>query len=269
MTGIIRLLTLLLAAGGLAAQGLPPTPLPAPAAQVLADSPLTLTAQRAQDWGDWAIYRLSLTLPGGAVCFYASGRGKGEKARLAQLQPRRRGSYLFIPCDCGGGNAWRCQGWVVVKLGKPPALLGYLSGGGLDTAFSPYQHGLFRDGYDRLEINPLTSHAAAPAFTVWMREAQGRLKPLAKETWRQNRADWARHWASLSASPPAQGEERVSALLYCAGLAQWCGRTKELAQARTRARELLDAKTRLAFEQEISQVRAGDLPDPRVHCGQP
>lgn len=204
-------------------------------------------------------FRVSTTLLGVA----------DEREALARLQAGvgQKGKYLFVREECGGGNAWRCSvDHVFLMRGERLVTLGTIfahpesreAGGG-------YDGGWFQDVYDKLEINALTSHAAAPAFRIWIQEIDGRLAADLGRTWRENRARFAERarlyrTGAGSAGAGREGEVLRAALLHNAALARYCGKEAETQAVLSSARSLLDAEVYGRLAGELSSVEPGELP---------
>jgi hypothetical protein len=101
--------------------------------------------------------------------------------------------YLFVRESCGGGNAWRCNVEHIFRVsGDRLVELGVIFAHPESRdAGSGYGEGYFRDVYNTLEMNSITSHAAAPGFWVWLKEKNGRLVADLGRTWQENAAGYA------------------------------------------------------------------------------
>ena len=88
-----------------------------------------------------------------------------------------RHGYLFVRTECGGGNAWKCQGESVfgIRNGRLVGLGTLATRSVSDGIATSWRGGLFWDAHTDLEINELTSHAGAPWFELRLRERDGRL----------------------------------------------------------------------------------------------
>jgi len=138
--------------------------------------------------------------------------------------------YLFTPGSCGGGNAWRCEVEYVIACDRGPQVLGALGrhidwkkpGGSL-------KDGLFQDGFDGLEINPFTCHAAAPSFGLFLELKKGRFVVAKDPTWRSNTAVMGNFQVRFRAGigKDETEEEAKSAFLGALALARLCDQKTE------------------------------------------
>jgi len=176
--------------------------------------------------------------------------------------------YLFVRESCGGGNAWRCNVDHIFRVnGDRLVELGVIFAHPESRdAGSGYGEGYFRDVYNKLEMNSITSHAAAPGFWVWLKEKNGRLVADLGRTWRENAAGYAervekyRKRLGRGRLTEEEMEDVGAALLFNAALARYCGRMAEEREALKAAERLFDVKTLRSFRNDLAIVKPGELP---------
>jgi hypothetical protein len=138
--------------------------------------------------------------------------------------------YLFTPWSCGGGNAWRCEMEYVISCDRGLQVLGAL-GRHVDweNPGESLKDGLFRDGFDGLEINPFTCHAAAPSFELFLMRENGSFVVAKDPTWRNNTAVMVNFQMRFRAGigKGETEEEAKSAFLGALVLAMLCGQKTE------------------------------------------
>jgi hypothetical protein len=243
--------------------------------EVLLQTPLTVTAVSEVDAEHdadptWPTeFTIEADLGDTKACFKTFGRGKDPAAKVADLKRFVEDGYLWLAKNCGGCNASRGHGWVVVQLVPKPALLGFVAGGDTGTAHFPRQDAWFTDVWDGLEINGLCSHAAAPRLKIWMRVEKGAFKADLKKTWQEGFNEFRRESAQLWELDPARPENSDTLkgrLLGHAALPKWCGKRRELKAALDLAKNKLNAEDLARLEQELKKVNPGALPDQKVSC---
>lgn len=218
--------------------------------------PFTLTVAR----GDQAFtYRTSLVAAGDVASALA----------ILRRTIGWRGGYLFVRQECGGGNAWRCDVDQVFALRRGVlARIGEQIGGRRNQApGAAYRNAHFVDVYDRLENNPLTSHAAAPWFRIYMVDRDGVLAADLPFTWKKdvrrfesNRRELARIERDPRIDPRARDEAVASLLLHNAALARYCRQQDALDATGRDAKRLLTAERYRTFERLVAAVVPGELP---------
>ncbi|HEX6138650.1 MAG TPA: hypothetical protein VF059_13425 [Casimicrobiaceae bacterium] len=180
--------------------------------------------------------------------------------------------YLFVRQECGGGNRWRCDIDQVFALrGDRLVHIGEQAGGTRNQgpgAF--YRRGYFVDMYDRLENNDLTTHAGAPSFAIYMKDAGDSMTVDLARTWKEGRATYGRNRKDIvriardrGMDPRARAEALASLLLDNAVLARYCRQAKPLEQTLQDAQQLLPGERWKTFESIVERVKPGELPAPR------
>jgi hypothetical protein len=188
---------------------------------------LAVYAVQSKDMdGTYGEYQVQVDIGPQSWCFQSNQVGEPAQQEKALSAVRLQDGYAFVPASCGGGNAAKCEGYQVFRLGAKPAYLGNLTGAWNGDNLTVLDHGRFYDTGDDLEINDLTDHAAGPRYETIYTDRHGlRFEPSL--TWTANQA----HAADL---PGPAG------LLYRAGLAKLCGKKKELRLALSAAKKGLD-----------------------------
>jgi hypothetical protein len=218
---------------------------------------MTVTASQTKPLdGDYGEYLVQVDLGTQSWCFQSNQVGEPAQQEKALGAVRLQDGYAFVPASCGGGNAAKCEGYQVFRLGAAPAYLGNLTGAWNGNDVTVLEHGQFYDTGDELEVNDLTNHAEGPRFQTVYTDHHGlRFEPAI--TWTVNQA----HAADITGPP---------GLLYRAGLAKLCGRTKELRRALARAKKGLSPAQWAQFQSSLKAVRYGRT-EPRAfipvwHC---
>jgi hypothetical protein len=174
------------------------------------------------------------------ICVYGAGKAvtlqtewwaendRRSVSSLARLTGMKDG-YLFIPRSCGGGNAWACDQEWVIAFDRGPKVLGAVGRHvGAKRPGESLQNGLFRDGFNGLEINPYTCHAAAPSFEIFLELKKGRFVVEKEATWRRNAIPGGyKRKMSRSAWDNERKEEAVSAFIGDLALIRLCDRKNE------------------------------------------
>jgi hypothetical protein len=173
-----------------------------------------------------------------------------------------KSEYLFVLSECGGGNAWRCNAAQVFTIrGDQLIHIGSVA----SPYESTYQNDLFYDIYDRLEVNPLTSHAAAPSITTVMREVNGHFVVDRDLTWEKNQQRYEENMKIIESADDRTAEikdrdERfIAAILFNAALAKYCDRTEELGSFVRRAQVTIDEDRFRLFKEVLSIVQTGQV----------
>ena len=174
-----------------------------------------------------------------------------------------KGGYLFIPSECGGGNAWRCNTEHVFAFRKGKLIrIGEL-GFGIKSEAGPgssYDNEYFYDYYDRLENNNLTSHAGAPGVVMVMREVEGVFVVDLENTWIFNANRYVENKKYIDTYKTDKKvwptEKYISPLLGNAVLSKFCDRKLELESIVDQARMSLDADRFKMFIDILGTVNA-------------
>ena len=155
---------------------------------------------------------------------------EAEAVRQIDRLTGEKDGYLFTPFSCAGGNAWRCEAETVVTNEPRLRVLGAV-GRHVDwkKPGESLKDGLFQDGFDGLEINPFTCHAAAPSFTLFLEMKKGRFVVAKESTWRMNETVMNRFRKTYQMAGGKSGskEEVQSAFLGALALARLCDRTSD------------------------------------------
>jgi hypothetical protein len=227
------------------------------AAPLFQASGLTVTAvqTKAMD-GDYGEYLVTVDLGGRTWCFQSNQVGEASQQEKALAAVRLQDGYAFVPASCGGGNAAKCEGYQVFRLGPAPDYLGNLTGAWNGNDVTVLEHGQFYDTGDELEINDLTNHAEGPRYQTVYSDRHG-LRFEAELTWAVNQ-------------PHAAEIPGPAGLLYRAGLAKLCGRAKDLRKAQARAKHELGPGQWSQFQSSLKAVAFGQT-KPRAfipvwHC---
>ncbi|MFB3819633.1 MAG: hypothetical protein ACE147_18410, partial [Candidatus Methylomirabilales bacterium] len=173
---------------------------------------------------------------------------------------------------------------------EPYLLVGVLRGGwreSLDVVFllergrlrhlgeveaASYSGGGFRDTYDKLEQNELTSRAGAPVLPLILEVREGRLRVNLAKTWAESERRFQENFATIRdmmrrvTVSPAELRELADMVVFNAVLARYCERPDALeATLDTRALSAADMKTLQAM---LARVVPGELPRPAVKVAQ-
>jgi hypothetical protein len=163
-----------------------------------------------------------------------------------------KGPYFFVGWNRGGGNASRGFLDIVFTIrGGQLAYIGEAVAEELYKSGSSYKGGIFRDVYNKFEINDLTSHAGSPMFWLVLEEKNGRLQVNLSRTWEKNSKDF-----SANAKTLRDADE----ILFNAVLAKYCQRKVELEKMIQTAKSRLDKEELEKFMKILSQVVPGELP---------
>jgi len=218
---------------------------------------LAVYARQTKDMdGAYGEFQMRVDLGGQSWCFQSNQVGDPAQQEKALAAVRLQDGYAFVPASCGGGNASKCEGYQVFRLGGQGAYLGNLTGAWNGREVIVLDHGHFYDTGDQLEINDLTNHAEAPRYQTVYADRHGlRFEPGL--TWAAN-LDHARQMDG----PPG--------LLYRAGLAKLCGRRTELDQTLAAAKQALNPEQWRQLQSSLKAVSFGQS-QPRAfipvwHC---
>jgi hypothetical protein len=251
-----------------------------PGATVILDRPVRVVAYAEPTRPPATPIRaFRLRIGRGADCFEARtlihdpGPTRGENAiTVLRRSIGWKDGFLFVRQECGGGNMWRCNVEDVFELRRgrlvPLGALAARAPAGIGTC---REHGRFLDVYDDLEINPVTSHAGAPAFQIVARAQDGRLVVDPAETWdldlggfrsRQALAEALKRPAPEDPRTDAEGrwEGVVSPRLANAALARYCDRAEELNATLREAEAVLPPPVLARFRKALEVVEPGRLP---------
>lgn len=198
-------------------------------------------------------FRILISSQGRSVTLSTEWRAKDEKeaARsLSRLTGVKEG-YLFVPYSCAGGNAWRCELENVLTASPRLRVLGAV-GRRVDgkKPGESLREGRFFDGFDGLEINPFTCHAAAPSFEVVLRVRGKGLALDPDATWALNEGLRKDDLSTLQTSKDAP--TLASAYLRALALTRACGRGKEGAEFRRWGRQALGANEAARMENYVT-----------------
>jgi hypothetical protein len=181
-----------------------------------------------------------------------------------------KGNYLFVREECEGGNIWRCNLDHVFTLRKGRLIyIGEIAGGAERTVpGSFYNDGYFKDVYNKLECNDLTSHAKAPAIWLFIQEKGGHFHVNLHRTWQANRQQFLENMTEIQSilirpgKEPPELPEIADLLLFNAALTKYCKRYKEFNQTIRIAKEAVDESVPQIL-QLIADVVPGELPEKR------
>lgn len=178
---------------------------------------------------------------------------------------RWQGRYLLIGYDRGGGNASR--GWVAAVFTVKNGKLLHIGEADLDKSGK----GIFRNWYNKFEINSLTSSAGAPMFPVVLEERDNQMRASLERTWTENRTAYRRTARTIqeilrrsSRTPQDLHLDLPEALLFNAVLAKYCERSAELDQNLQAADTTLAAEDLQQVRDIVARVVPGELPRPAV-----
>jgi hypothetical protein len=180
-----------------------------------------------------------------------------EDLNEATSEQRKRtgwkGPYFFVGWCRGGGNASRGFLDIVFKIKDGHLIyIGEVNADEPDEPGSSYKGGVFRDIYNKFEVNDLTAHAGSPMFWLVLEEKNGRLQVNLRRTWEENSKDFSKNAKTLG---------NVDEILFNAVLAKYCQRKAELGQMIQAAKAKLDKEDLENFMKILSQVVPGELPE--------
>jgi hypothetical protein len=172
--------------------------------------------------------------------------------------------YLFTPRSCAGGNAWRCETEYVISRDRGPKVLGAV--GRHEDWKKPgmsLKDGLFLDGFDGLEINPFTCHAAAPSFEVLLVLKGDRFTVAKDATWRMNAEQYSQYQGTMT----DMVDVGTITANYLGGLAltRLCGKKAEWDRIVKAGKTVLGSKAgeHMAdyVAKKVSKYRLGRIPE--------
>ena len=176
-------------------------------------------------------------------------------------------NYLFVPSECGGGNAWRCNTEHVfairqvqlVRIGET------ISDDGKPG--SSYKNGFFYDVYDRLEVNSLTSHVDSPIIDIVMKEMGDRFIVDLERTWHENLDKYKRNLEEIRRVKISRGKKQssieeflIAPVLFNAALAKYCRHQKEFEDSFQEAKTSFGEYKFRIFENILARVVPGEVP---------
>ncbi len=178
---------------------------------------------------------------------------------------RWKNPYLFVAWERGGGNASRSylDTVFILKNGK----LEYL--GEVDT--DSFEDGVFKDWYDKLELNELTSHAESPLIRLVIEEKGGQLVVNLEKTWSENQKRFAENKGIIKyiqtkekMTPESRASQLTGPLLFNAVLGKYCKHEKNTNSFNELAKKELDQERLKLFKAILARVKPGELPKARV-----
>jgi len=175
-------------------------------------------------------------------------------------------NYLFVPSECGGGNAWRCNTEHVFTIRQDQLThIGKVRNDDGKPG-SSYKNGYFFDVYDKLEVNSLTSHVDSPSIVIVMREMEGRFMVDLERTWHENLDKYKRNLEEIRRIKISGGIKRssieeslITPVLFNAALTKYCRRQKEFEDAVREAKSSFSDDTFRIFEDVLTKVVPGEL----------
>lgn len=229
---------------------------------VLLEKPVRVTAQPVHCGPTYCEAEMTVSAGGRRVRVGTTLLAKSWPRALPRIRERVRwkNDYLFVGTDCGGGNAWCCNKERVFALDHGQLIdLGHVCPRDLHDAGSSYDGTRFLDRYDLLEGNALTSHADAPEFPVIRVRRGDALVTDVDATWELNRHTFES--VSRYLAKAHHGEFRVRGhILLAATLAKYCGRSSELREVLSHARQLLTRDERSRLNEALREVKEGGSP---------
>ncbi len=206
----------------------------------------------------------------GGACWQAATLPWGMRSTDEAIAHLRRvigwkGDYLFVRTECGGGNAWKCdQELVFVRRGGRIEPLARLMprADGIGTSWDGRR---FHDVDVDWEINNVTSHAAAPAFPLVLRDTGRALEVDVERSWQETEAGYLQNRSAVealrdSAATASVTTTRRDLLFGNAVTAAYFRRPAELVETLAEARRVLDPAIARAIEKVVDGVRPGALP---------
>jgi hypothetical protein len=142
-------------------------------------------------------YELQITVAAGRKKYKVDSALTGQENLKTVTQRLNKtigwkGPYLFVRSECGGGNAFRCDKDYVFKLSgnrliKIGEIAVWENMPGREKSIGPgYQHGYFRDIWNNLEENDLTSHAEGPCIKMLLQVRDDKFVMNKDQTWKFN-----------------------------------------------------------------------------------
>lgn len=185
---------------------------------------------------------------------------KYQKSRVHWKTP-----YLFVGSDNGGGNAVRGNRDIVFLLKKGELL--YI--GEVDA--NSFKDRVFRDFYDKFEVNKLTCHAESPIISLVLEKKGGRLKVNLDKTCIENHKafnDNQRRINYIKAREKLGSESRVEQivgpLLFNAVISKYCKHEKDANSFVKIAMNELNEDGIRSFNDILAQIIPGELPETAV-----
>jgi hypothetical protein len=164
-----------------------------------------------------------------------------------------KGPYFFVAWERGGGNASRGYLDLVFMIKDGHLVyIGEVDSGEGGEIGSSYKEGVFRDVYNKFEVNDLTSHAGAPIFWLVLEEKNGYLQVNLSRTWEENSKEFSANARTL---------RDADEILFNAVLAKYCQHKAELEKMIQAAKARLDKKDFEMLMKILSQVVPGELPE--------
>jgi hypothetical protein len=137
---------------------------------VLMHKPVKVSAKRLDEGDIPNHYQFELLIEHGSSHFKFKTEIQSDSlADALKGNVRWKAPYLFVAWQRGGGNASRSYLDTVfmLKNGK----LVYLGEVDADS----FENGVFKDWYNKFELNELTSHAESPVVRIVLEEKGGRI----------------------------------------------------------------------------------------------
>jgi len=175
-----------------------------------------------------------------------------------------KGKYFLVPTSCGGGNSWRCEEMHIFIINDNH--LQKIGEATIDTR-DDCINGKFHIIYDKFEGNNLTSHASAPAFTIFMHEVDGKLIANLSETWAQNQDNYKQYQMELDSLESDSNvkaidlEGRVRPLFNNMILSKYCQRQDEFNKLNLIANRILNQDIKTILDSTLTIVIPGELPE--------
>jgi len=175
-------------------------------------------------------------------------------------------NYLFVPSECGGGNAWRCNTEHVFAIRQDQLVRIGETRSDDGKPGSSYKNGYFYDVYDRLEENGLTSHVDSPIIDLVMKEKGGRFIVDLERTWHENLYKYERNLEEIRRVNISRGDKQssieeflIAPVLFNAALAKYCHHQKEFEDAIQEAKSNFRIDKFQIFEEILTKVVPGEL----------
>jgi len=176
-------------------------------------------------------------------------------------------NYLFVPSECGGGNAWRCNTEHVFEIRQDQLVRIGETRSDDGKPGSSYKNGYFYDVYNRLEVNSLTSHVDSPIIDIVMKEIGGRFIVDPERTWHENLDKYKRNLEEIRRVKISRGKKQssieeflIAPVLFNAALAKYCRHQKEFEDAIQEAKSNFRGDKLQIFLDVLTKVVPGELP---------
>jgi hypothetical protein len=177
-----------------------------------------------------------------------------------------KGDYFFLRTLECTGNASKCSTDQVFMFRNNKFIhLGYFISWA-DEIGHIYKNGFFRDLYNKFEFNALTSHAAAPIFTVALKEKDGRFSVDLEQTWLENEKTYKENMLELTNAIKRKkegmnsGSEIINPVFFNAVLAKYCRKDDQLTEMIKIAQSELSQREYGDLNEYLSQVVSGEEP---------